>query len=267
MKPAVYKLKDFARITNLSRKALLLYEKKGLLLPEWVDDETGYRYYNHRQVRRASKIAFLRNMDIPLDLIASILDSKLTLKQYFESNRMRLELIKRQIKIDHGFKTMQVCEYNETFMNATISTTVVPQMIGLTLEGRGSVKDISLHFSLLQRFMKQYAISSCGPSNTFYFRDSDPGKHHFKVCYPVQNYIAIQHPDIRCEIIPSVKIAYMYHFGDYETLPITWRELISEIKSRNWQCQGDYLETYIITGDKRYTDSSSFVTSVAGIIE
>lgn len=267
MKPPQYKLKDFARITNLSRKALLLYEKKGLLIPEQVDEKTGYRYYNYNQIRRASQIAFLRNMEIPLDYMASILDGRMTLKQYFESNRMRMELLRRQIKIDHGFKAMQISEYNEAFMEDRIETAVVPQLVALTLEGRGNIKDISLYFSLLQRFMKQYAISPCGASTTIYYRDSIAGKPHFKTYFPIQNYVSIQHPDIRCEILPSVKIAYMYHFGDYETLPFTWEKLIAEMKKLKWNCCGDFMETYIITGDKRYTDSSSFITSISGILQ
>ena len=50
----------FAQSTRLSQKALRLYDENGLLPPVRVDEESGYRYYDWRQVRRARRIALLR---------------------------------------------------------------------------------------------------------------------------------------------------------------------------------------------------------------
>jgi len=267
MKSPGYKLKEFARITNLSRKALLLYEKKRLLVPELIDEKTGYRYYSNKQIRRAAQLAFLRNLDISLDDMAAVMDHRVSLKQYFESSRKRLELLKQQIKIHHGLQAIQMSEYNEYFLNNSIEVSAVPQMVVLSQEGRGGIRDISLYYSLLHRFMHQNSICPNSSSFTYYYRDSNPQKLHFKICFPLSHFITIQHPDIRCELFQSVKIAYMYHFGDYDTLNTTYSELNESMKNREWKCTGEYMETYIISGDKKYTDSSSFVTSVAGILE
>ena len=266
MKPG-YKLKDFARITNLSRKALLLYEKKGLLVPELVDEKTGYRYYSKMQLRRAAVLSFLRNFEIPLTDYHPILDGTLTLKKYFSTGGRRLDLLRRQIKINHVLQTLQISEYNEQMLSDQAEVVVLPQMVVVSLEGKGDTRDISLHFSLMNRFIAQYAIRTTGASFTWYFKDSNIEKYHFKACVPIENYIQVQHPDIRCELIPSVKIAYMYHFGDYETLYLTYKQLNHAMKERGWCCRGDYMETYLVSGDRKYTDSSSFVTSVSGILE
>ncbi|ERP30786.1 MerR family transcriptional regulator [Chitinivibrio alkaliphilus] len=53
-----YKQKEFCRLTGLTRKILLSYEKREILLPSWVDPRTGYRYYTDTEVRLGSKIAF-----------------------------------------------------------------------------------------------------------------------------------------------------------------------------------------------------------------
>ena len=36
----------FAQVVGLSRKALRVYNELGILVPEHVDPQSGYRYYN-----------------------------------------------------------------------------------------------------------------------------------------------------------------------------------------------------------------------------
>ncbi|MGL4574362.1 MAG: MerR family transcriptional regulator [Burkholderiaceae bacterium] len=63
----------FASATQLSAKALRLYADNGLLVPAFVDDATGYRYYRPEQVREARLVRVLRDMDMPLAEIARCL--------------------------------------------------------------------------------------------------------------------------------------------------------------------------------------------------
>jgi DNA-binding transcriptional MerR regulator len=57
---------EFAAATQLSHKALRLYAERGLLVPAWVDPDSGYRYYRPEQLRSATLIALLRRADVPL---------------------------------------------------------------------------------------------------------------------------------------------------------------------------------------------------------
>lgn len=65
---------EFSRLTWLSPKALRLYERRGLLLPDLVDEYTGYRYYRPSQAERARTIALLRRVGMPLERIRAVLD-------------------------------------------------------------------------------------------------------------------------------------------------------------------------------------------------
>lgn len=64
---------QFGRLAQLSRKALRLYDDKGLLTPTRIDPETGYRYYTRAQVAVARHIRLLRLMEMPLETIAAVL--------------------------------------------------------------------------------------------------------------------------------------------------------------------------------------------------
>ncbi|WP_306366978.1 MerR family transcriptional regulator [Nocardiopsis sp. CC223A] len=66
---------EFGRVTWLSPKALRLYERRGLLVPDAVDEYTGYRYYRPSQAGRARTIALLRRVGMPLERIGAVLDA------------------------------------------------------------------------------------------------------------------------------------------------------------------------------------------------
>ncbi|TDC24960.1 MerR family transcriptional regulator [Streptomyces sp. 8K308] len=63
----------FARLCRLSVKQLRHYDETGLLAPVHVDPGSGYRYYAPEQARDALSIALLREMDLPLAVIAEAL--------------------------------------------------------------------------------------------------------------------------------------------------------------------------------------------------
>lgn len=64
---------EFAKRSRLSPKALRLYGELGLLPPARVDEDSGYRYYAPSQLADARLISTLRQLELPLAEIKSIL--------------------------------------------------------------------------------------------------------------------------------------------------------------------------------------------------
>ncbi|GAB3845541.1 MerR family transcriptional regulator [Dactylosporangium cerinum] len=64
---------EFATLTHLSVRTLRRYHQAGLLEPATVDPFTGYRYYSAGQIPSAQVIHRLRELDVPLAEVRSIL--------------------------------------------------------------------------------------------------------------------------------------------------------------------------------------------------
>ncbi|WP_422769862.1 MerR family transcriptional regulator [Plantactinospora sp. WMMC1484] len=64
---------EFATLTQLSVRTLRRYHESGLLEPAVVDRFTGYRYYSAEQIPPAQVIHRLRQLDVPLAEVRSIL--------------------------------------------------------------------------------------------------------------------------------------------------------------------------------------------------
>jgi len=65
-------ISELMRETRVSRKAVYLYESRGLLIP-YKCESNGYREYNDDDLRRLRMIVRLRELDVPLSIIGKIL--------------------------------------------------------------------------------------------------------------------------------------------------------------------------------------------------
>lgn len=63
---------EFSRRSGLSPKALRLYERSGLLVPHRVEAANGYRFYLSGQLGVAVRVRALRQMDMPLSMVAQV---------------------------------------------------------------------------------------------------------------------------------------------------------------------------------------------------
>ena len=68
-------IKEFADITGVSVRTLHYYDEIGLLVPAYVDQFTGYRYYDENSLIRMQEILFYRELDFPLKDIRELLSS------------------------------------------------------------------------------------------------------------------------------------------------------------------------------------------------
>ncbi len=76
MKDDLMLIGEIADFFGISRKAIRLYEKKGILKPVKTDAANGYRYYSAEQVQQLNALLELKALGFSLDEIKMILDGK-----------------------------------------------------------------------------------------------------------------------------------------------------------------------------------------------
>ena len=62
----MYKIGDFSSMSKTTIKTLRYYEKEGLLMPVYIEQNTGYRYYESSQLIDISKIISLRQIGLSI---------------------------------------------------------------------------------------------------------------------------------------------------------------------------------------------------------
>lgn len=76
MKNNLMLIGEIADFLGISRKAIRLYEKKGIIKPVKVDAENGYRYYSAEQILQFNALLELKALGFSLDEIKMIIDGK-----------------------------------------------------------------------------------------------------------------------------------------------------------------------------------------------
>lgn len=79
--PNMFKIGEFARLTQVSAKALRLYDELGLLKPLRTDKFTDYRYYSADQLPRLHRIIVLKEIGFTLEQIKPLLEAPVSAEQ------------------------------------------------------------------------------------------------------------------------------------------------------------------------------------------
>jgi DNA-binding transcriptional MerR regulator len=76
--PALFRIGEFSQIARVSGRLLRYYDSIGLLRPQRIDPETGYRYYSAGQLQQLNRILALKELGLSLDQVARMLDERVS---------------------------------------------------------------------------------------------------------------------------------------------------------------------------------------------
>ena len=74
----MFRIGEFSQIARVSGRLLRYYDSIGLLRPQRIDPETGYRYYSAGQLQQLNRILALKELGLSLDQVARMLDDKVS---------------------------------------------------------------------------------------------------------------------------------------------------------------------------------------------
>lgn len=90
----LYTISETAKILAISTQTLRKYSNAGLVRPQVVNQETGYRYYSFEQFHIIDRIKYLRKMDLSLQEIKDVFESDTPDRLMEHLNRKKKDLNK-----------------------------------------------------------------------------------------------------------------------------------------------------------------------------
>lgn len=91
MKDSLFQIGEMAKMNHISTQTLRLYAKNRLLVPEYQDKESGYRYYTLEQCAKLDLIRALKSCRLSLEQIKYILE--------LPSAKLLLEALEEQTSV------------------------------------------------------------------------------------------------------------------------------------------------------------------------
>ncbi len=109
-------VKDFAKLTGVSVRTLHYYDEIGLLKPDYVDDQNGYRFYEEEAFSRMQEILFYRELDFSLKTIKDIISSLQYDKHQALAGQKALLTLKKE-RLERIIQAIDRMEKGEKIMN------------------------------------------------------------------------------------------------------------------------------------------------------
>ena len=68
-----YTIGETAKLLGVSAQALRYYDRENILRPEYINEQTGYRYYTYRQFHIIDRIKYFQSFGLSLEEIGEII--------------------------------------------------------------------------------------------------------------------------------------------------------------------------------------------------
>jgi DNA-binding transcriptional MerR regulator len=245
----VFSIGEFSRITALTVKTLRFYHERGLLVPAYVDPQTGYRNYTLQQVDRARIISQLRNLEFSLEQIAEFLahsEDEAGILGFLERQRAEVEAKMRHYRgVAASLATIiaQEREAQRIMAQATFEVqekTLEPLLVaGVRMKGR--YKDCGKGFSQIGRALGRFISGKCMllHYDTEYHEDDAD----FEACMPLRQ--TREAVGISVRQLPGGRCVSLLHKGPYETLTASYARIVAYLKTKGYEVLVPTREVYL----------------------
>ncbi len=240
----------FSRMTRLSVKALRHYDEIGLLRPAWVDRSSSYRYYRLGQAKRAEAIRVLRQVGVPLEEIAELLDEEdpaivaARLKEHRDrlvvqlahQERM-LRFLEKLIEREAGVVPYDVMvkEIEDQLVLATRKRTTLTR-IG---------DDVRTGFGQLMDAIGAGGATPTGSPLVIYHDVIDEQTDgDIEMCVPVTSAVDLK-GDVHCSTLAGGAVAFIVHQGPYEEIAPAYHVITGWVQEHGHQFTGPPREIYL----------------------
>ncbi|MBN0049150.1 MerR family transcriptional regulator [Streptomyces actuosus] len=235
----------FARLCRLSVKQLRHYDDMGLLAPVRVDATSGYRYYAPAQARDALAIALLREMDLPLAVIAQALAARPErragilraerdrLAERISRDQARLKMLERLA--ESGLPGYEVTLAREPERRLTVVRAVcAPAEIGTRVgECAGRLLPV----------LGRTGIAWEPPLWGLYPLDLE---ERVEIAVGAQTPHGEGMTGLEFDVLPGGLVAETMHIGPYAQLPLAYNALFFAIHERGLRPQAPAREAYLV---------------------
>jgi len=171
---------QMAHMNGVSEKTLRLYHKQGLLVPAFVDEENGYRYYSIFQSDQLDMIGQMKAIGFSLEEIKSILveEDVHYLDQLLEENMKRLDREITQLTIARQM-ALNLKDSCQLMLNKPVCETITVEhfprrtYLRLPIEGygpgerRSPYEESQYHWELSLRQVKKELLKRKLPLSMF----------------------------------------------------------------------------------------------------
>lgn len=246
------KIGEFSKLSRVSIKTLRYYDSIGLLSPDEVDDENGYRYYSSSKLVALSEINRLKEVGFSLVEIKRLMSSEINPKELVDSLNGQKLILEDELKEAE----MKLLSINEMIVRETegvpmeeVTIKQLPKVIvgsyRITIPSFKSLFEVA---PAMGKVMENQGAVCRDPFYCFNiyhdeeYRESDID---LEVCEAVVAKCEDSEGVVYKEVEEIPEAVCMYHRGNYDTLSKSYGELFQWMEENGYEKIGKIRESFI----------------------
>ena len=244
----MYKIGEFSQISRMSVKTLRYYDEEGILPPEYIDEDNGYRYYAKASIDKARQISTLRRFDFSIDEIKNILsdtcdDEKI--EQSLKAQRAKIAMQEKECR--EKIKEIDtILKYNEEFKmkKEYINEIVIKNVDDVIFFGQRQkckYDEVGKSFCMLGKMLRQNISGKA--INLYYDEAFVDGNADIESGFPVKKLVTIE--NIESRILKGGKAVSLIHKGSYESIGSSFEKIYEFISSNKLKTKLPFRIVYL----------------------
>ena len=238
---------EFSKMAKTTISTLRYYDKIGLLKPEYIDESTGYRYYNESQLSDIVKILEIKDLGISLEDTQYIVDGG----EFSDILKRRRENIELEISKLNLQKNMldKLIENTQTHTYKAVLKTIPDQVV---FYSRGVIEDYSkIHsfiVSKLDEFKKHNPdISYAQPDYCCTIYPEDTFRKEYVMIEYAQGVEAfgVKSETVDFKTLKGCTVVSVEHYGDDGDLRKAYSYAVEWAMKNGYKICGPARERYI----------------------
>ncbi len=261
---------EFSNICRVSTKTLRYYAEIGLILPDEINPENGYRYYSINQLEKMLLINRLKDYCFSLEEIKSILDSEERMDEvlFTALNKKKKEIAVKVQKfedtlhqIDRDILNMRNGKSIMSYMeNIDVQLVEIPMMYLLSIRKNVLEHDFSEEygtcFGQLFRKMEEKKLTAAAPPMVLFHGDEyTPFGLDTEFAIPIREYATGTR-----DFCPGLCLKTVVQ-GSYSQLPSVFAKQIEWANREGYENRNALYEVYV-TDPTVVSKESELVTEV-----
>lgn len=254
MEEKLYSIGEVSKICRISTKALRFYDKIGIIFPDVICKENGYRYYNKEFLLTVPVVKYYKQMGFKLEEMQGLVEGNACyyLEENFRHKIDQLRVLEQQIHNSY----VSVKDWYELIQEAK-------------LVRQNDVHDVTVKYiqaatfcSMEQDFEYRYMESIINIEWTNHLETANNeitgpvilnfGSFEEKMSGRCRRARIMQqaiHPCKDClnrKVLGGTMVASVYHIGKHETIDAEYDRILSWTAKRGYKCGKESFERYVV---------------------
>ena len=242
----LYKIGMFAAMNHITVKTLRFYEEQGLLMPAYINQENGYRYYTLSQMAVIHQITALKTAGFTLEEIALInsgTDEEAVLLKKKSELLAKISDLTRQIAVMDGYLSKK-----KTRLSAPVLIKTVPETTVAFMRIRLESYDCLFERMPEMGALMEKAGCVCSLPEYCFTGYPEPGYKDGDILVDICESVAEAKQDdgdLRFKTLPEIQAACVFHKGSYRTFAESYEAVLRYIEENGYEIAGEIRESYI----------------------